>query len=191
MQYRLASAAPAFAFDEEQTIVAWHRGAEDFTGIAAADAVGQPCWVVLAGRADSGALMCHRQCSRARLARAGWPVRPETMNIAGADGPRRIVLETVSVLGNGSSLFLHLLRDAPAAAASGEEARRAGPRPRLTPRQLEVLQRLSEGFSARAISAELGVAEATVRNHIRAVLRELGAHSQLEAVFRARSHDLV
>lgn len=192
MEFRLASASPLFAFDGDQTIVAWNQGAEELTGIATADAVGQPCWVVLAGRHDSGALICHKQCSRARLARAGWPVQTEAMNIHGADGPRRIAVDTVSVNGNGSSLFLHLMRDAPAAVVTDEQTLLdPGPPPRLTPRQLDVLRLLGEGSPARTISLKLGLTEATVRNHIRAVLLELGAHSQLEAVFRARSHDLL
>ena len=192
MDFRLASATPLFAFDEDQAIVAWNQGAEELTGISSADAVGQPCWVVLAGRHDSGALMCHKQCSRARLAREGWPVQTEAMNIHGPDGPRRIAVDTVSVNGNGSSLFLHLMRDAPVAVAADEQPLHdLGRPPRLTPRQLEVLRLLGEGSPARTISSKLGLAEATVRNHIRAVLREFGAHSQLEAVFRARSHDLL
>jgi DNA-binding NarL/FixJ family response regulator len=57
----------------------------------------------------------------------------------------------------------------------------------LTLRQLEVLQLLADGVTARSIASKLGLAETTVRNHIRAVLARLGAHSQLEAVARARA----
>ncbi len=59
----------------------------------------------------------------------------------------------------------------PAAAAAG-----------LSSRQREVLALLAEGVQARAIAARLGLSEATVRNHIRLILRKLGCHSQLEAV---------
>ena len=58
--------------------------------------------------------------------------------------------------------------------------------PELTSRQLEVLRLLSEGRSAREISEELYLSQATVRNHIRSLLQALGAHSQLEALARAR-----
>ena len=44
---------------------------------------------------------------------------------------------------------------------------------------------LGEGVSAREIGVRLDLAEATVRNHIRAILRKLGCHSQLEAVATA------
>ena len=39
----------------------------------------------------------------------------------------------------------------------------------------------------KEIAGRLTLSEATVRNHVRAILRELGAHSQLEAVARARA----
>ena len=45
-----------------------------------------------------------------------------------------------------------------------------------------MLALLAEGVQARAIAARLGLSEATVRNHIRLILRKLGCHSQLEAV---------
>lgn len=52
----------------------------------------------------------------------------------------------------------------------------------LSPRQREVLSLLASGVTARGIAAQLGLSEATVRNHIRAILAKLDCHSQLEAV---------
>jgi PAS domain S-box-containing protein len=52
----------------------------------------------------------------------------------------------------------------------------------LTPRQHEVLRLLGEGLETPEIATRLGIAEETARNHIRALLRALGAHSRLEAV---------
>jgi DNA-binding CsgD family transcriptional regulator len=56
----------------------------------------------------------------------------------------------------------------------------------LSPRQREVLGLLADGIRARDIGVRLGLSEATVRNHIGAVLRRLDCHSQLQAVARAR-----
>ena len=72
-----------------------------------------------------------------------------------------------------------------------EEQRAHCDPPPLTPRQLEVLEMLAHGLRARTIARELHLAEATVRNHIRAIRRELGTHSQLEAVAAARRSGLV
>jgi PAS domain S-box-containing protein len=52
----------------------------------------------------------------------------------------------------------------------------------LTPRQAEVLELLERGRSTRQIAAELHLSYDTVRNHIRHLLRAVGAHSRLEAV---------
>jgi PAS domain S-box-containing protein len=56
----------------------------------------------------------------------------------------------------------------------------------LTPRQAEVLRLLERGRSTAQIAEELGLSRQTVRNHIRFLLRALGASSRLEAVAIAR-----
>lgn len=48
---------------------------------------------------------------------------------------------------------------------------------KLTPRQVEVLKLLAQGSTTEQIAARLGLADDTVRNHIRHILRRLGAHS--------------
>ena len=52
----------------------------------------------------------------------------------------------------------------------------------LTPRQSEVLDLLERGRSTTQIAEELHLSIETVRNHIRHVLKAVGAHSRLEAV---------
>ena len=52
----------------------------------------------------------------------------------------------------------------------------------LTPRQAEVLELLERGRSTKQIAQELHLSPETVRNHVRHVLRAIGAHSRLEAV---------
>ena len=63
--------------------------------------------------------------------------------------------------------------------------------PALTPREVDVLQRLARGLSTRAIGAELGVGENTVRTHTRTLLAKLGAHSRTQAVLEAQRLGLV
>jgi len=50
---------------------------------------------------------------------------------------------------------------------------------------LEVLQLLAEGASTAQASEQLGISSATLRAHVQAILRKLGAHSRLEAVAEA------
>jgi PAS domain S-box-containing protein len=57
----------------------------------------------------------------------------------------------------------------------------------LTPRQAEILDLLERGKSTRQMAEELQLSIETVRNHVRHVLRAVGAHSRLEAVAIARA----
>ena len=61
----------------------------------------------------------------------------------------------------------------------------------LTPRQREVLALLAEGASTTQIATTLNLAEETVRNHIRQLLRRLGVHTRLAAVAYARREGLI
>ena len=56
----------------------------------------------------------------------------------------------------------------------------------LTPRQDEVLRLLERGWSTDQIARDLHLSPETVRNHVRRLLRALGAHTRLEAVAHAR-----
>jgi DNA-binding CsgD family transcriptional regulator len=75
----------------------------------------------------------------------------------------------------------------PVAPGSG----RPEPAPRLTPRQREVLVMLGAGLTTRQMAERTGLSIETVRNHVRAVLRELGVQSRLEAVLVAYRHGLL
>ena len=56
----------------------------------------------------------------------------------------------------------------------------------LTVRQLEVLALVDRGYSNRRIGSELGLAEPTVKGHMRRTLRQLGVNDRQEAVASAR-----
>ncbi len=53
---------------------------------------------------------------------------------------------------------------------------------RLTPRELEVLDVLSQGLSNRAIAARLQISEHTVKFHISSIFAKLGAENRTDAV---------
>ena len=61
----------------------------------------------------------------------------------------------------------------------------------LTPRQQEVLELLADGMSTTGIAQKLFLSEQTVRNHVREILRRLGASSRLAAVATARRLGLI
>jgi len=181
----LRSGDALFAFDPDLTIVAWNRAAEELTGVPAKAAVGRRCWEVLGGHDERGNLVCHPGCSTARLAREGWPVSCQDVLITAGRGKRRVALSTVAIDQGDGPLFVHVM------VPHGEN--RPGHRlpVSLTPRQEEVLRLLADGIPAKVIATRLGLAEDTVRNHIRAILAALETHSQLEAIAKARRLQLV
>ena len=79
--------------------------------------------------------------------------------------------------------------------ASGDMARNTpaydAPRPRLTPRQCEVLDLLCEGLSNKVIARRLELSEFTVRGHVQAVLGLLGVSSRSQVMFAARRSGLI
>lgn len=91
-----ASETAIMVFGDDLRIVCWNDGAEELTGIPAAEAVGRPCWEVIAGHDDRGDLTCHRACSRARLVREGRCVPPALLHARTAEGRRRLKFETIT-----------------------------------------------------------------------------------------------
>lgn len=59
------------------------------------------------------------------------------------------------------------------------------PSPRLTDREMEVLNLVAKGMNNRDIAKELYISENTVKNHIRNILEKLHLHSRMEAVVYA------
>jgi PAS domain S-box-containing protein len=185
-----ASTSALFVFDEDLRILCWNEGAEHLTGIPAREAVGRSCWEVVAGHNDRGDLVCHQGCSRARLVREGRCVPATELHARTRSGRRRLSFETITARSEEGALFVHLIRDAPTPAPASTTAP-PGPTPQLTPRQREILGLLAEGQPVKTVARRLGLMETTVRNHVRLLFLALGAHSQLEAVARAREYGLI
>lgn len=179
-QYR--SGDPLFVVDAELRIVAWNEAVEALTGVPAEAAVGNACWSVVEGLAEDGAVVCHAGCALAREAFKRRVASSQSLLVRTRSGRHRVTVSTISAGDADSPHLVHLLRSAPA-------TRAVPPAPpeveRLTPRQREVLDLLGEGEDARQIAATLGITVATVRTHIRHILRTLGVHTQLAAVVRA------
>ena len=169
------------AFGEDMQVTSWNAGAERLTGLLAEDAVGRPCWEVLGALDRHGELVCHSGCSGFRQAREGRPSPARQVFVRTTTGRRRVSMATVTSAGT----YLHVL--------SAVELESAPPLENgcLTARQREVLELIAAGQPAKVVAQRLRIAEVTVRNHIRAILLELGCHSQLEAVAEARRRRLL
>jgi two-component system nitrate/nitrite response regulator NarL len=55
----------------------------------------------------------------------------------------------------------------------------------LSPREYEILSHLTEGQSNKVIARHLGIADGTVKLHVKSILKKLGLHSRVEAAVLA------
>lgn len=62
---------------------------------------------------------------------------------------------------------------------------------RLTPRELEIINAVSQGLSNKEVGLALHIETQTVKNHIHNILEKLQLHSRLEAVEYARQRNLL
>lgn len=192
-----------FVVGPDYRVVYWDAGAEFLTGLAAYEALGSPLYEALSGEREDGVPFCARGCPVMRLARSGRSVPSYEARLYSPSGAERWVSVTVLVAHIPEGPYLvKLLRDSQRTHETLQMARAlirtterqfpgAAQAPELTSRQLEVLGLLSRGGSAKSIAADLGLAEATVRGHIQALLQAFGAGSQIEAVARAREAGLL
>jgi two-component system nitrate/nitrite response regulator NarL len=59
---------------------------------------------------------------------------------------------------------------------------------KLSPREAEILRHLMEGAANKVIARKLDVAEATIKVHIKAILRKVGAANRTQAAMWASTH---
>ena len=196
-----------FVVGPDLCIAYWDPQSESLTGVLSEEAVGKPCYEVVQGESEGGNPFCTHNCSVMHLCQAGHPVSSYDMRISTHSGEKRWVnVSILSVDSDEGPYMVHLMRDSQGAHQTLEMAhglirlssKKDAPAPssridvpELTARQLEVLRLLSYGRSAREIGQELYLSQATIRNHIRSLLQALGAHSQLEALAKAREIGLL
>ena len=199
-----------FVVGPDYRVVYWDESMETLTGMLSDEMVGRRCYEVVLGEGEGGNPVCTYGCSVMNLSRAGLPVSSYDMRIKTVSGQRRWVnVSNLSVDCGDETYLVHLLRDSQGTHETLEMARgliRLSSKeevarerrsldgrdvPALTSRQLEVLRLISRGTTVKEISKSLYLSEATVRNHVGAVLQALGAHSQLEAVAKAREAGLL
>lgn len=202
-----------FAVDAKQRIIFWDPGCEELFGRSSQWVLGRPCNDVLCGRIpSSGSPFCRPDCCVAQLSKGADA--PNRFTIQTNDGNDRPLTLSVDVLlmpscCNKKWVMLHLLHrhvnqnvltamdDATRSGKQHATAANTGAGDcsrnlsRLTTREAEVLQLLSEGMSSTVISKRLTVSHTTVRNHIQHIQSKLSVHSQTEAVAYAYRHNLV
>ena len=83
------------------------------------------------------------------------------------------------------------VRDLVHAVCSFSEAKRSGKnRFGLTPREIEIIQAVLEGYSNPEIAANFSLSEQTVKHHLSHIFDKLGVYSRLELALFAVNHDI-
>ena len=116
---------------------------------------------------------------------------------AGAQGyllksaPREELFHAVRVVHEGGSLLQPLVASKLLGQmrAVGERERAGGGS--LSPREVEVLAVLAQGLQNKEIADRLSISERTVKFHVSAILRKLGAGNRTEAVAMASQRGII
>jgi len=96
-------------------------------------------------------------------------------------GDKVVARELVGTLARLVGSDARSQRDAPRAPAPFAE---------LTPRELEILAHVADGYSNKMIARALDITDGTVKLHVKAILRKLGMRSRVEAAVAAVEHGL-
>jgi DNA-binding CsgD family transcriptional regulator len=193
--------------DGDDRIVSWSAAAQKLLGFASAEVIGQRFFEALDARDAFGNRFCGRGCGFHEMVRAGEPVNTFEMGARCADGARMRFFVSVAPEGGrrrGGRLIYYLRADLrrqddrrrindrrrrhPLGHEDDDQAVLGGRSWGLSAREMQVLRSLAGGGDTVEIARELGISEATVRNHVQRLLRKLGVHGRLEAVALAHRH---
>ena len=153
------------------------------------DAVGRRCWGVVGLQTPDGGALCRaRCCVRGRLAADVPCLRQRARRMPASGVAQELDVFSMKVEADGRSWgVLHLF--SPVQTDETRQPVLPTPPPDslqglslLTRREKEVLRALAAGQSTEGIAADCFISAATVRNHIRSILRKLRVHKRLDAV---------
>ena len=186
--------------DSENTIVFWNAGAEALVGHSKEDAVGRRCYDVIKCRAVGGS---EPLCAKGK----GCPASAASQDADAAPGffaanlrcasktdKAATVAPLILKAESGRTATLNLFSERGVASDSGNPPKpiaESGLCAALTPRELEVVRLLIDGFDAGEIARELVVSVHTVLNHIRNARGKADARDKLELVAKAVREGMV
>ncbi len=206
-----------YAVDAHQRIILWNKAAEELTGYSAQEALGRPCYEIIAGLDEQGRVVCGAECQVIQVSVSRGRAAPGHDITIQTKDERRRVLNITHILvpsqqPKGLPSIVHVFRDVtqqkdalrlverlteyleahPRALSEATQDPEAARRfQQLTPREREVLALLADGASPRFIASHLHLSLATVRNHIQSILSKLGVHTALEAVAFGTKHGVL
>jgi PAS domain S-box-containing protein len=201
-----SSAEAVVAIDDRGMVVYWNDAATKLLGRDAAETMGRPCHEVMQGMTPGGRHLCGPNCPVQASCRELRAPRRFELIVRHPDGSELWLEATTFVVIDEDDLgvAVHILAESISARRLTDLAEsvvrrvsQGGPAASVpdsriaTRRELDVLAMLAEGLSTAQIASGLGLASATVRNHVQNLLLKLGAHSRAEAVIVGLKSGLV
>lgn len=90
-------------------------------------------------------------------------------------------------LGNESlAVLIQAIRDSPVQPHGRNAAHHFG----LTPREIEIVQRIADGRSNKEVGEDCSIRERTVKHHLTNIFGKVGVSSRLELALFAREHQI-
>ncbi len=150
------------------------------------DAAQLPAFVAGLSSARASAVVVLADSPRALNALAGAPISGAA--VAPMDASPAELGAAIHAAAQG---MLALPYHAGRAAVAYSSTSAAPPDQPLTPRELEVLERVSRGLPSKMIAQQLDVAESTIKFHLSSIYAKLGVSSRTEAVSKAARLGLI
>jgi len=187
-----------FGIDRDRRIRFWNSACERLTGYRQSETIGRSCAGVVCGSDVRGRAICGPRCPVLEQATRHRNVMDFDMLLANRRGdkvlanvgthyvPARLRRRDEPVMLFFALRTVDCQRLLQRMSESGcRESMDDRENPLLTSREREVLRLAADGQRGKEIGAELGIAEATVKNHFKRIHRKLGTHSRAEAIYIA------
>jgi len=182
------------AADDNGRVTMVNRAASALFGIDRRTARGMWCWELARLFTEEGDALCSSSCSIQReLSRNRVVVRERGEFHSGRGERIAVEVSTIPLKSKSASrsAFLHtIVQSQPQASGVSlpDSSLKQRPLKRdvvaeiLTPREIEVLELLSQGRPTKEVARLLSVSVSTARNHIEHIHAKLGVHRRIDAV---------
>jgi PAS domain S-box-containing protein len=206
------TADAAFAVNATGRISAWNQAAAELFGRSEAKAMNMGCHELFQC-SDESTTICSERCVIERAAQDNRPLSNFDLRVLTKTGKLWCNVSTLIVNDQASEArhaiyivrpieLLKRLEQTLSEFVRTEEpkGKNGGPTislapkpidPGLTGREVEVLKSLAKGDSTKAIANQLNISSATVKNHIKHILRKFDAHTRLEAIRHAERNGVI
>lgn len=188
---------PVWISDPDRNITYLNGRAEELLGRTSGKCVGKPCYEVIRGKTARGKPFCSEQCPAVRQLNFQKEIEPFRIRVGTGRAAKWIQVVVIAAQApdlNGPCMihcviddqkeerFRQYLNKVMARTPKARLSRIEVTSFRLTRREKEILELLSDDASLHEIADKLHLSYTTVRNHVQHILRKLGVHSIMEAV---------